>query len=145
MSHPLHPAVVHFPVAAWSLATLADVAHPWLGAPAWTFAAWLLLVGTASALVAMGTGLVQFVKLPEDDPRARHVMRHMVFVLLAFACFATSLLLRVHDLHVGEAVRRAPTSMAVAMDIAGFVLLLAGGWLGGRLVYTHAIGVAREP
>jgi len=144
VSHPLHPAVVHFPIAAWTLATIADVAHPWLGAPAWTFAAWLLLVGAAGALAAMATGLAQFVKLPADDPRARNVMHHMTFVLLAFACYATSLLLRVHDLQIGEAVRRAPATAAIAMDLAGLVLLLAGGWLGGRLVYEQGIGVSRE-
>lgn len=145
MSHPLHPAIVHFPVATWTLATVADVAHPWLGPPAWTFTAWSLVTGTAMALPAMGSGLVQFVKLAPDDPRARHVLHHMVFVLLAFACYATSLLLRVHDVQWQQAVHRAPATMAVAMSVVGLVLLLVGGGLGGRLVYAHAIGVAREP
>ena len=26
MRHPLHPALVHFPIACWSLATAADLA-----------------------------------------------------------------------------------------------------------------------
>src|SRR3546814_14287794 len=52
--HPLHPALVHFPVACWSLATIADVASLWLGQPAWWLAGVLLVIGTIAALAAMG-------------------------------------------------------------------------------------------
>jgi hypothetical protein len=111
------------------LATIADVAHPWLGAPAWTFAAWLLLVGAAGRAGRDGTGLAQFVKLPADDPRARNVMHHMTFRAASPsratppACCCACMTCR-----SGEAVRRAPATAAIAMDVAGLVLLLAGGW-----------------
>jgi uncharacterized membrane protein len=31
MRHPLHPAIVHFPVACWSLTVITDFAGLWLG------------------------------------------------------------------------------------------------------------------
>ncbi|MGB6059393.1 MAG: hypothetical protein WBF71_14135, partial [Microthrixaceae bacterium] len=33
---------------------------------------------------------------------------------------------------------------AMAVAIVGLVLLLVGGWLGGRLVYTYGVRVADE-
>jgi len=144
VSHPLHPAVVHFPIATWSLATVADIAGLWWHGPAFLFAAWLLLVGTAMALVAAATGMVQFLQLPANDVRGDLVMRHMSLVLVAFACYATSLLLRVHGVDWRGGVAQAPAPWAIAAGVVGFVFLLLGGYRGGQLVYRHRIGVGRS-
>src|SRR5690606_40767462 len=48
MKHPLHPALVHFPIACWTLATLADIGSRWWGEPAWRSAGGLLLIGARS-------------------------------------------------------------------------------------------------
>lgn len=137
MSHPLHPALVHFPIAGWSLATLADLASLWLGEPACRFAAVLMLVGCVGALAAMAAGLLEFAKLREGSRALKVAMRHMLFALSAFCAYATSLMLRVsnHQLH-------APGTMALATSVTGFVLLGVAGWLGGQLVYAHGVGVA---
>lgn len=139
MSHPLHPALVHFPVAGWSLATAADVASLWLGEPAWRFAALSMSIGCVVALAAMAAGLWEFAKLREGSPALRVANRHMGFALAAFCAYATSLLLRyhAHALH-------APGTPALAASILGLVLLGVTGWLGGRLVYAHGVGVSRE-
>ena len=139
MSHPLHPALVHFPVAGWSLATIADLASPWLGEPAWRFAALLMAVGCAVALAAMAAGLWEFVKLPEASPALPTANRHMLCALAAFFAYATSLLLRYHEHAV-----QAPGTWALAASVTGFVLLGATGWLGGQLVYAHGVGVDRD-
>jgi uncharacterized membrane protein len=134
--HPLHPALVHFPIASWSLATFADVASVRFGEPAWRFAGWLHIVGTVSAIAAMAAGFLEFAKLAPDDARAKHVTRHMVLALAAWSAYATSLLLR-----VGHAELHAPTIAGLATSVLGFVLLCATGWQGGQLVYRHAVGV----
>lgn len=139
MSHPLHPALVHFPVAGWSLATLADLASPWLGEPAWHFAAVLMAAGCLAALAAMAAGLWEFAKLGEGHPALPVASRHMLFALAAFCAYATSLLLRWSDGAV-----HAPGPSALAASAAGWVLLGVAGWLGGRLVYAHGVGVSRE-
>jgi uncharacterized membrane protein len=136
MSHPLHPALVHFPVAAWSLATAADVAAGWVDAPMWRFAGWLHVVGTAMALPAMAAGLAQFARLPEGDSAAKPAVRHMVLAMLAWSAYAAALALRWQD-----AAIVAPGGMAIAASLVGFVLLCAAGWQGGQLVYRHGVGV----
>jgi uncharacterized membrane protein len=138
VNHPLHPAFVHFPIASWSLATFADVASVWWGAPAWRFAGWLLIVGLVTALAAMATGFIEFVKLERDSPLAKHVTRHMLLVWGAWCVYATSCALRIEQ---GALV--APNAAAIATSLVGFVLLCAAGWQGGQLVYRHGIGVGR--
>ena len=139
MSHPLHPALVHFPIAGWSLATAADVASLWLGEPAWRFAAVSMAIGCVVALATMAAGLWEFAKLRDGNPALPVANRHMLFALAAFCAYATSLLLRWSQ---GEL--HAPGMPALAASIVGFGLLGITGWLGGQLVYTHGVGVSRE-
>lgn len=138
MSHPLHPALVHFPIAGWSLATFADVASLWFGEPAWRFAAVLMGVGCLAALAAMAAGLWEFAKLPERSAALPVANRHMLFALAAFCAYATSLLLR-----YGQHQWHAPGIPALIASAIGFVLLGVTGWLGGQLVYAHGVGVSR--
>jgi len=135
--HPLHPAVVHFPVACWSLATFADVASLWLGRPAWRLAGVLLAIGTLAALAAMATGLVEFARIEAGSPALRDANRHMLLVMATWGLYAASLFLRVQDMTLA-----APGWPALAASVAGFVCLGAAGWMGGKLVYQHHVGSA---
>lgn len=138
MNHPLHPALVHFPVACWSLATLADVASPWLGEPAWRFAGVAMAIGTVSGIAAMLAGMVEFMKLDDDAEAVRDANRHMLLAMAAWGCYATSMVMRLDGL-----VLAPPGALAIGMGLLGFLALVAAGWLGGRLVYVHRIGVRR--
>jgi uncharacterized membrane protein len=139
MKHPLHPALVHFPIACWSLAFAGDVASLAWGEPAWRLAGVALALGTALALPAMASGLLDFLRLPAAHPGAADVERHMYLVLGAFSCFATSLALRMQGITL---VR--PGAAALALGATGFVVLCVAGWFGGKLVYAHGIGQARR-
>lgn len=134
MRHPLHPALVHFPIACWSLATLTDFGSLWLGESAWRWSAGLLAVGCAVALFAMAAGLLEMARVP-DGPALRDVYWHMGFMLAAFALYTARLFLRLDHLQP-----LAPDVLALVLVFAGFVTLAIGGWLGGRLVYGHGIG-----
>jgi uncharacterized membrane protein len=133
--HPLHPALVHFPVACWSLATIADLASPWLGQPAWWLAGVLLAIGTVTALAAMGAGLYEFARIPEGNPGLADARRHMLLAMAAWTLYAASLLLRLQGTTLV-----APAWPALAASVAGFLCLGTAGWLGGKLVYRHRIG-----
>ena len=133
--HPLHPALVHFPVACWSLATIADLASLWLGQPAWWLAGVLLAIGTIAALAAMGAGLFEFARIAEGSPALADARTHMLLAMTAWVLYAASLLLRLQGMHLVE-----PAWPAIATSIAGFLCLAAAGWLGGKLVYQHGIG-----
>lgn len=134
MRHPLHPALVHFPVACWSLAVFADFAGLWLGESAWQWSGGLLAVGCLMALAAMLAGLIELPRVPEGDP-LRDTYLHMGAMLTAFSLFAARLLLRVDHLEL-----LAPDMVSLLLDAGGLVALAVGGWLGGRLVYGHGIG-----
>lgn len=139
MRHPLHPALVHFPVACWSLATLADIAGLWWARwPAWPLATAMLVVGCAGGLAAAVAGLWELLKLPPEHPAAADANRHMLSAMGAWCLYAGSLALRLPDLRPVP-----PGTAALALGIAGFAALAATGWLGGKLVYVHGVGRAQ--
>lgn len=134
MRQPLHPALVHFPVACWSLAVAADFAGWHFGEMAWSWSGGLLAVGCAMALVAMIAGLVELSRVPEGSAM-RDAYLHMAAMLAAFAFFTSRLLLRLEHFHP-----LAPDGLSMILDVGGFFTLVIGGWLGGRLVYGHGVG-----
>ena len=136
MSHPLHPALVHFPIACWSLATAADVASLWWGKPAWMLAGVLLALGTLTALAAMATGFIELMKIGAEHPATRDLNRHMLLMLSAWCLYATSLFLRLQGTTLTQ-----PNTVDLGLSVVGFVVLSVGGWFGGKLVYGHGVGV----
>ncbi|MDR7135972.1 putative membrane protein [Lysobacter niastensis] len=138
--HPLHPALVHFPVACWSLATAADFAGFIWGEPVWRLAGILMVTGTVIAVAAIAAGFIEYMKLDENSPALPDVHRHMLLAATAWSCYAASLFLRVQTGSLSS-----PDGFAVALSAAGFVSLGCAGWMGARLVYGHGIGVAKPP
>ncbi|OOG56444.1 DUF2231 domain-containing protein [Rhodanobacter sp. C03] len=140
MRHPLHPALVHFPIACWSLATAADLASLVWGEPVWRFAGVLLVAGIGFSIPAMLAGFLELMKITEDSPAIKDVNRHMIVVMSALAFYTASLLLRLHGTHLTE-----PGLPAIGSSVLGFLFLCAAGWLGGKLVYGHRLGVSHTP
>jgi uncharacterized membrane protein len=135
MRHPLHPALVHFPVACWSLATAADIASLFWGRPAWHLAGVLLVIGTACAVPAMLAGFMELIRIPEDSPAMKDVYRHMLAVMGALTAYAVSLFMRLDGTTL-----TAPGHVEIGLSVLGFLFLGWAGWLGGKLVYTHRLG-----
>lgn len=139
MRHPLHPALVHFPVTCWSLATAADFASLYFGEAAWQWSGGLLTVGCGMALVAMLAGMVEIARVP-DGKAMIDAYWHMGLMLTALTCFATRLLLRLDHLQP-----LAPDTLSLVLDAGGFICLALGGWMGGKLVYGHGVGRDTDP
>lgn len=136
MAHPIHPALVHFPIACWSLATAGDVASlPW-GAQMWWLSSVLLGLGLITSLAAMVAGLVDLGKIAEESPAMPVANWHMRLVVMAWSAYATSLFMRMNGTNLTP-----PSGAAIGLSILGFLLLGVAGWLGGRLVYEYGIGV----
>lgn len=133
--HPVHPALVHFPIALLLTATLADLA--WLaGLTSDTHVgAIMMALGLAAALVAMMAGMIDFVRL--DQAVVPHAMRHMAAVGIAWLGYGVALYLR-RDSLAASATLATP---AIIVSIVSGLFLAFGGWLGGRLVYTFGAGV----
>lgn len=134
---PVHPALVHFPVAAWTLATVSDglLLATGLGV-FWSIAFWSLAAGALLGLLAMGAGFVDFLLLGRDEhPGLPAVQRHMLLMSSAWGVFVLDLLLR------GREPVTDISWWLPALTLTGFLILLIGGHQGARLVYHHRIGV----
>lgn len=137
---PLHPLLVHFPVAAWALAACTDVLFFFTGkAECWTLTYWALAAGALLGLLAMCGGLVDFMLLDPSHPGAEKVQTHMLVMGSVWCVFLLDLL-----------VRKSPVPAAVvwwqpALTVLGFLLLVVGGHLGARLVYHHGVNVENNP
>lgn len=131
--------LAHFPVACWSLATIADLATPRYGPPAWHLAGTLLWIGTLFAVPTMIAGVFELIGLPREPAPVRAGFTHMGVMFAAFMLYSLSLLLRIHEGHIIH-----PGIAARTISVIGFAFLLVGGWLGGTLVYGHGAGGDRQ-
>jgi uncharacterized membrane protein len=135
---PLHAPTTHFPMALYPAVVLFDIlALTRQDGSVYTHAAFVIMIAAAVMTgIAMTTG---FVHLGRDvDPKSgawRVAILHMSVQLAAAAILFVSLLLRIGNVNDPQ-----PPTTAIVLGIAGTVVMLAGGWLGGRLVYTHGIG-----
>ena len=136
LRHPLHPALVHFPIACWTLAVAADFAGFWLGESGWRWSGGLLAVGCTMALAAVLAGLLELSRVAEGAAM-RDAYLHMAAMLVALTLFSLRLLLRLDQLQP-----LAPNTVSLLLDLGGVAALALGGWLGGRLVYHHGVGVS---
>lgn len=136
--HPVHPMLVHLPIALWVSATACDGLSLVGVSQAWPLAWLCMAAGLTAALPAMAAGLADFAGL--DENAVPTALRHMMLMGLAWSAYLAALLLRSD----GLAVMPTPVPPAMAVGLAGFILLIVGAAQGGRLVYTLGVGV-RSP
>lgn len=136
--HPLHPVLIHFPVAALLGLIATDLAY-WLSDDFFWARAGLWLAGTGTVLGSLASlvGLVDLLTVS----RIRRLITAWCHALLAvmmlsLACF--NWLQRIAD----PAAVIVPIGLGVSLLTGG--LIAAAGFLGGRLVYEHAVGVDIE-
>ncbi len=139
---PLHPMLVHFPLALYPASLLFDVLSHLTGdGNPWVRGAFALVVaGLAVSVLAAVTGFADFL-LVEGGTRAwKLAATHMTVMLLATALFAGGGILRARDLDV-----TATPAGPLALGAAGTALLAFGALLGGDLVYRHGRRVEAVP
>jgi uncharacterized membrane protein len=134
--HPLHPALVHFPLALWFAAVLWDGLGLWNRNPLWwQLSYWCLALGLAVSLLAILTGLIDYFGLRPDEPGMNAATAHAMVMMSAAFGFGASFLMRAQS-----GAEAAPSVWALVFSFGGALLLAAGGWLGGILVYRYRIG-----
>jgi len=132
--HPVHPTMVHFPIAFWSLATLLDgltltgVMH--VSTQAW----YCLILGSVAAVLAMATGWLDYTKL--DERIVKVGTRHMILMCIVWVLYLAALFSRTqHRVLVDN-----PGIATYLLSAAGFFTLIIGAWNGGQLVYRYGAG-----
>jgi nitrite reductase/ring-hydroxylating ferredoxin subunit len=123
LGHPLHPMLTDVPIGAWTAAGLLDLL-PGTG-PAATA---LIATGCAAAVPTAVTGWADWSDL--HPPQQRVGLVHAAANGAGIALFAASVAARVG----GRSMR------GKALSYAGLTAVMAGGYLGGHLVFRQAAG-----
>lgn len=139
--HPLHPMLVVFPLGLWLTGVAFDITTLVTGGPTPRLVAfYLIAAGIPGALLAAVPGFIDYISLPGRTGRV--ATWHMGLMLAALAVFLASFLLRTRW---GESWVPGGSTLPQALSIAGAVVLIVSGWLGGHLVYVHRVGVDEGP
>lgn len=129
--HPIHPMLVAVPIGLWIFSLVCDLA-PLFGAasPNWqTVALYTLAGGIVGALLAAVPGFIDMLSLA--PPIRRTALVHMGINLTVVGLYAINLWLRLGG------------STLVWLSVLGLGLLVVSGWLGGKMVFEHGVGVGR--
>jgi len=132
--HPIHPVLVHFPVACWSLGSVTDIARLFFGGGVAEVSSWLISAGLILSIPAMLTGLLDLGNTKNNSAAQDTVITHVSFVLITWTFYAASVFMRTQAMTSAQFI-------SLALSIGGLVCLGFAGWYGGKLVYSHGIGV----
>lgn len=131
--HSWHPVMVHFPLVALLLAVASDLIARRSRSERWRHAAGAFwLVGLLGAAAAVGTGLLAYNRVDHSEDAPGLMIWHRNIVLAAVALLVFAALWR----------RRRPASRhPLIPGIIGVSILVIAGYIGGLLVYRHALGI----
>ncbi|PMR76635.1 DUF2231 domain-containing protein [Billgrantia endophytica] len=132
--HPLHPVMIHFPIACLMLVVASDLGFLYTEDGFWARASlWLAGVGALGGWVASIAGLIDLITVT----RIRNLITgwcHAILAVMMLSVASFNWLWRFKD-----PVDLLPWGIALSLLTAGLIAL--AGILGGMLVYDHAVGV----
>lgn len=136
--HPLHPMMIHFPVAALIGLVGADAAWLLTSDAFWQRAGlWLAGIGAVGGWLASMAGLADLLLVAEIRRKVT-AWCHAIIAVMLLSLASLNWLLRYDDASDGRALACFGLSLLTA------VLISLAAFLGGRLVYEHAVGVEIE-
>src|SRR5215813_5332879 len=140
--HPSHPPLTDVSIGAYTVAAaLLVLGTLGLQEPAMAHGALLAIsAGLILAPPTILTGLLDRRDLPPRTPKRKLANLHLATMLAATAIFAVSWF----PGRAGYQDGRIHIA-ALVLALAGEALLLAGGYLGGTLVYVHGHRVLSQP
>jgi len=131
--HPIHPMLVPIPIGLWIFSLVSDLVHVGGGTATWgTVALFTMGGGIVGALAAALFGFIDMLSLP-PGPR-KTALVHMAINLAVVALFVLNFWLRLHT-------ESPKPGKLIWLSIIAIGLLVISGWLGGKLVYEHGVGV----
>ncbi len=135
--HPIHPMLIHFPVAFLLGLVGTDLACFFLAEPFWArVGLWLAGLGSLGGWLAGLVGLVDLVSVP----RIRHLViawSHALMAVMTLSLASFNWLLRFNDANGFN-----PWCLYISLLTAALISVTSV--LGGQMVYGHAVGVHVE-
>ena len=140
--HPIHPALIPFPIALLVFSFIADLIYLWRGNPVWKdyVAFYTLLGGLIGAVAAAIPGLIDWASLT-DQAAVKVANWHARVNIITVLIFGASFFLRTAS---GAAWTAGLPMLPLILSLVGVIGLTAGGYLGGELVFRHGVAVTRQ-
>lgn len=130
---PLHPLLVHFPIAFWLLTPVFDIAALSTGpAPWWMLGFGATILGVVIGALAIAAGLLEYLQPSLAGIDMRLAARHGIRTTLAWCVFTAKAIL-------GALLPLTQWSMlaGLALGLLGCALLVQGVYFGTRQVYEQ--------
>jgi len=126
IGHPIHPLLTDLPIGAWSMAAFLDTVGGKSMAPA---ADLLVSVGIVAAVPTAAAGLNDW---SDTQGKPRRVgLVHAAANSVALGLYTASAVAR----------SKGNRGLGTSLGMAGFGILMVGGFLGGHLSYADAVNV----
>jgi uncharacterized membrane protein len=133
--HPIHPMLIVFPLGLLSTAVVFDIIYLVSDNSRWTEVAYYMIIaGVIGGLAAALFGWLDWSAIPGGTRAKRVGLAHGLGNVLVLGLFLLSWILR-------RGNPAAPPTEAVVAGLAGAVIALVTGWLGGELVDRLGVGV----
>jgi uncharacterized membrane protein len=137
---PIHPAIVHFPIALIIVAFFADLIARITGRQSFrNFGFWSLLVALGTGVLTLIAGYADMVRLPLNAAGEDFVRLHMISGLTLAALL---IVLTIWRWRIWKAQLPAVSRAFLGTGCLLLLLTLFQGWYGGEMVYSQGLGVA---
>lgn len=133
--HPVHAALVPFPIVCFILALQTDIAYWQTGTLIWqNFSAWLLFVGLVTGVLAATAGLI-------DLLAHRQLRAYPKAILHGAGNLGVLCLALVNSIvHAGDGWT-AVVPMGLVLSALTVLAMAVTVWLGREMVYREGVGV----
>jgi uncharacterized membrane protein len=139
LGHPIHQMLIPFPFGLLATAVIFDIVYLiWRNPTMVTVSYWMIIAGIIGAIIAAPFGLIDWLAIPQGT-RAKSVgLLHGLGNVVVLLLFLGSWWLRYSSPDIPPYV---PSTLALVLSFAGFILAGGTGWLGGELVDRLSVGV----
>lgn len=138
--HPVHPMLVHAPIACWALTPVSDALAIALNREEfWIVSAFLAAAGVVLGTLAATAGSLDFERGHRAAPKI--AIAHAVLMGGAWLLATIGALGR---LGADYAPLSPPHWWAIAAGVGALVLMVGGAWCGGEMVYGRGVGVRHD-
>lgn len=137
---PVHPALVHLPIALVALSFLADVVAKISPRESLRHVGfWALVAALFGGLLTVAAGYWDMDHAALNEETHGFVDLHLK---IGWTLAITLLVLTIWRWRIRQQARRVVTAPYVIASFIVFALTMFQGWFGGEMVYSHGAGVA---
>lgn len=136
--HPIHPMLIHFPIAALIGLIATDIAFIYTHDFFWARSGrWLVAIGTVGGIFSGLIGLIDLIFVPQIR-RLIAGWCHAVLAVMMLSIASLNWLIRFND----PAMYIFPQGMYLSLLTALMITLTSV--MGGQLVYEYGVGVHKK-